>query len=278
LKIKIFNYFDYCEYLTDFYNLKKSTDSSFSHRSFLKKAGISGSVYLQRILKGERKLSVKFIPNFNTALEHTPKEAKYFQLLVQFQNEKKPSVKEEFLRQLLSLRHTQKEYIIEDKKLNFYDKWYYPVIRELVTFLDFKDDYRKLARVVQPKISPVQAEGAVKYLLKNGFIKKNDHGRYSHVKPVITTGPNVQSTKVIKYHKNNLMLCADALEEIPREERDISSITLSVSNQTYENIKDEIRNLRKRLLQIAKKDPNPERVCLVGFQLVPRTKNNGGPE
>jgi len=271
-KLNIYNYFDYRDYLEEYYNLQKSLDKRFSHRTFLKKAGITGSVYLYRILKGERALSAKQIPNFNQALGHNPREGRYFRLLVLFQNEKKDLLKEEYLRELLSLRQSRQEFKLEDEKLKFYSKWYYAVIRELAVCLDFKDDFKTLANHVRPRIGPDQAEGAVKYLVNNGFIKKDAKGKYAHVDPIITTGPEVNSPIVLKYHKDNLLQCAEVLDFFNEKERDISSLTMSVSRKTYKTIKEEIKSFRKRLLTLATRDENPELACLVGFQLLPRSK------
>jgi uncharacterized protein (TIGR02147 family) len=271
-KISVYNYFDYCDYLQDYYDQQKSLDKSFSHRKFLQKVGISGSVYLYRILKRERILTLKYADNFSKVLDHNTREARYFKTLIRFQNEKKQAQKEKYLRQLLSLRYTKEEFKLKDKKLKFYEKWYYAPVRELVVCLDFKDDYNKLANFIRPRITPDQAESAVRFLLSNGFIKKDQNGKYVHTDSVITTGPEVDSSFVLKYHKNNLLQCAEIFDAFSEEERDISSVTLSVSKKTFKNIKEEIRGFRKRLLHLATQDEEPELTCLVAFQLLPRSK------
>ncbi len=279
--IDIFKYFDYLEYLNDFYSNMKSQVYGFSHRSFLKKAGISSPNYLVRILKGQRKLSPKFIANFSRAINHSGKEAEYFRLLVLFKNEKRPEEKERYLRGMLTARNSREEFRIHDQKLKFFKKWYYPVIRELVTIVDFNDDFNLLASRVIPRITAVQARNAVHYLEKNGFIKKDAHGRYRQTDSVISSGPEVHSTIMADYHKKTILQSARAVDEIQSEERDISSLTMSVSKETYREIKKEIQGFRKRLLSLARNDNNPELVCFAGFQLLPKSKgyekdNRGG--
>lgn len=273
----IFNFFDYRDYLSVYYDQKKAEDPEFSHRAFLRDANIAGSVYLMRLLKNERKLSVRFIPHFSQALKHSPREARYFRAMVQFCNEKSASRKEVHLRELLALRNTSPLLKMEDRKLRFFDKWYYPVVRELVTHLDFHGDFNKLANAVVPRISVEQAEGAITYLLENGFIKKSGTKGYRQSEAVISTGPEVNSTIVQKYHKQTLLQCADAIDTVPKEERDISSLTLSVSPKTFRIIKEEIQAFRKRLLQIASEDKSPSQVCLVGMQLLPRSRREKEP-
>ncbi len=268
----IFNFFNYREYLDAVYAHLKKTRFGFSHRTFAREAGISSPNYLFRILKGERNLSLKYVPHFCKALKLGANECNYLEVLVQFNNAKSSQAKEEQLRKLLTLRYGQAEHTIEDKKLLYFSKWYYPVIRELVKIVDFKEDYNLLARSCIPRITAVQATNAVKYLVKNGFIEKDKKGRYTYANPVITTGPEVNSTILRKYHKQTILQCADSLDSIDMAERDISSLTMSVSIETYKKMKKEIQDFRKRLLAMARDDKKGEVVCHAGFQLIQKTK------
>ncbi len=272
IAINVFNYFDYYEYLEDMFEHLKSIRTSFSYRIFSRDAGIPNHNYLLRIIKRQRNLTLRYVPNVSTYLKHTKQEAEYFKTLVQFNNLKKPNQKEKLLRSLLSLRYNRGVHVIEDKKLKFFDKWYYPVVRELAVILDFKDDFNLLARNCVPRITAVQAEGAIKYLLENGFVEKTSAGRYAIRDQAISTTPEVDSAIIPKYHKKTISQCADAVETIKKEERSFSSLTLRVSKDTYEDMKKEIAGFRRRLLVMAKESKDPEMVCFAGFQLMPRSE------
>jgi uncharacterized protein (TIGR02147 family) len=270
--IDIFKYLDYRDFLHDFCNNLKRSQKGFSYRSFAKLAAIPSPNYLFRVIKGSRNLTDNYCPNICAALSLKPDEDRYFKALVKFNNEKMPERKEEFLRQLLMIRHTRGEFRLQDKKLKFFSKWYYPIVRELVVVLDFKDDCNLLARNCVPRITAVQAHNAVRYLLANGFIGKDEYGKYFQTDPVITTGAEVNSIFLRKYHRHTLRQCADSLDSVKLNERDISSLTMSVSRKTFRDIKTEIQEFRKRLLAMAKQDANPELVCFTGFQLIPRSE------
>jgi uncharacterized protein (TIGR02147 family) len=270
--VNIHNYFDYREYLQAEYLLRKRRDKGFSHRLFSREAGISSPNYLLRVLKGERSLGNGYIGKFCKALGLTRGESQYFKTLVQFNTEKEINKKESLLRTLLSLRYRRGILRMDDKKLQFFGKWYYPVIRELAVILDCKSDFNLLARECVPRITAQQAENALSYLLKTGFLKQNADGAYVRTEPVISSGDEVRSTVLRNYHRQTLAQSMDALDTIDTENRDISSVTLSVSQKTYAVIKKEIQDFRKRLLALAREDANPEMVCLTGFQLIPRSK------
>jgi uncharacterized protein (TIGR02147 family) len=273
--IDVFKYLDYRDYLLEVFGILKKSQKGFSYRSFAKQACIPSPNYFFRVLKGARNLTDTYCQNICSAFFLKPDETLYFKALVDFNNEKKPEKKEEFLRRLLMLRHRRGEFRLQDKKLKFFAKWYYPIIRELVIVLEFGDDYNLLARNCIPRITAVQAKNAVRYLLANGFIRKDESEKYIQTDPVITTGAEVNSVFLRTYHRSTLRQCADALDSVKLADRDISSLTMSVSRKTFRDIKTEIQEFRKRLLTLAKQDPNPELVCFTGFQLIPRSEMIG---
>ncbi len=272
MPVCIFDYFGYREYLTDVFQHLKTSRKGFSHRSFSREAGIASHNFLPRILRGSRNLSREYVPQVARYLRLGGKEERYLSNLVDFNNAKKPSDKEKFLKQLLSLRLMNDEYRLKDEKLHFFDKWYYPVMRELVVICDFQEDYNKLARHCIPRITARQAKSAVAFLMKNGLITRNHDGRYSVTNAIISTEPEVDSAIIPKYHKATIKQCLDAVESVKREDRNFSSSTLLVSRHLYEEIKREILHFRKRLLSMAKDCRNPELVCFTGFQLLPRSE------
>ncbi|MBN2036566.1 MAG: TIGR02147 family protein [Chitinispirillaceae bacterium] len=274
--VDIYNYFDYREYLRAAYLRRKQETKGFSHRRFSREAGIASPNYLLRVLKGARSLGSGYVVKFCRALGLHRNETRYFTTLVKFNTENDIDKKENFLRDLLALRCRRGILRIDDKKLQFFSKWYYPVIRELAVILDRGDDFNLLARNCVPRITSQQAKNAVGYLLKNGFLKKDAGNRYVRTEPVISSGDEVRSTVLRNYHRQTLAQSIEALDKGNLETRDISSLTLSVSRKTYFAIKKEIQEFRKRLLIMAREDAGPEMVCLAGFQLIPRSKMDPG--
>jgi uncharacterized protein (TIGR02147 family) len=268
----IYTYFDYRTYLADYYAFAKSNDPAFSHRVFLKKAGIPGTIYLHRVINRQRKLSPKYVDSFIGALELGPRQSRYFRTLVIYGNTRLISEKEPLLRELMELRAQDNELSLQNNQLNFFSKWYYPVILELLTVEAFTGDYKRLANQVIPRISPAQAAGAIRFLLKNDFLKKTEDGNLVPNNPNISTGPEARSTILAHFHRQNLQWCADSLSEVESTERDISSLTLGISYTTYQIVKKEIQDFRRRLMKLAEEDQRAEMVAHVGFQLMPRTK------
>lgn len=268
----IFNYFDYREYLDDCFKKIKSKNPGFSFRALSKDLCIQSHNFLPRILRRERNLTKEFIPLLTVYLRLGAKQVKYFEALVTLNDAKKTSVKEKHLKRLFALRIAHEEYKTQDEKLCFFDKWYYPVIRDLVTICDFQEDYALLARSCIPNISPAQAKKAVTFLLYNGFIRRETAGRYGAIEAEIAASPEVDAAIIPKYHKATLLQCVDAIDTIKKEDRNFSSTTLLVSKELYEDFKKEMHHFRKRIVSMTKECKSPEMVCYTGFQLLPRSK------
>jgi uncharacterized protein (TIGR02147 family) len=269
----IYDYFDYHEYLNDVFNHLKKVDPAYSHRKFLADANIPGSTYLLRVIRNERKLSPKYLSNFSVALNHTPAEAHYFELLVKFYHEMKVDQKEMQLRELLKIRSEKTPYLLGDQKLRYFRKWYYPVIRDLVGLIDFGIDYQALGRMLVPPVKAAQVKKAIEFLLENGFIRHRENtAGFEPVNPILSTPPTVNSTILQQFHKKNLELDIGAFETCALSDRSISSVTMSVSKKSFDKMRFEISEFRKRLIALAREDTHPDMVVRVGFQMVPRAK------
>jgi uncharacterized protein (TIGR02147 family) len=133
----------------------------------------------------------------------------------------------------------------------------------------FNGDYKALGRSVRPRITHKQARMAVELLEKLGFVKKQKNGKHQVSNKSIATEPEVVSLAVLNFHKQAGELGLKALEELPKEQRNITGCMLGISKQTYDRICEEIRIFRSRLLQIAEADQAADMVYQLNFQLFP---------
>ncbi len=270
-EFSVYFHLNYREMLAEYYEYRKQI-GKYSHRQFLAEAGIKGSAFLTKVINGKQKLSQKMVPCIAQALSLSKSELNYLVCMVHFCNEDNSEKRAEYLAILLQKRSRNPELKLADKKLKFYQKWYYPVIRELAPLVDFQDNYHLLGRMAVPRLNGDQACGAVKFLVDNGFLRKGDDGKYEQIDPILTTGDEVLSTFVANYHKHNLELNIEDVDRFSPIDRDISSLVMSVSDENYVKIKEEIQQFRKRLLAISEEKQPLDRVCHIGFQLVPRSK------
>jgi uncharacterized protein (TIGR02147 family) len=265
----VFEYSDYREFLTDFYHFKKSTDSKFSHRSFLHKAGMRGPNFLKNVMDGKKNLSPKSVMKFAKALGLSARETKYFDNLVLFNQAKIPVKKKKCFDQLSRFSHRSEIQDIQRGQYRYFSHWYNVAVREYIHCNRFKDDYTALANSIHPKITEKQAKGAVELLKKLKMIEKGKDGYYRLIDPIITTGPEISSIGAHEYHKNMLEIGKRALDKFPRSQRYVRGITGSFSEQTFQEVKMVIDQARKSILELIKADKGRKKVYQIGMQLFP---------
>jgi len=151
---------------------------------------------------------------------------------------------------------------------DLYSNWYHNTIRELVTIVDFGEDYAMLGKMLTPTISARQAKASVNLLLNLGFLEKTAEG-YRQTDTAITTGDEVRSLAIQNFHLQNMRIASESIERCPANERDISSLVTGLSKKGFENVKKEIQLFRKRLVDIIDTDLPAERVYHINFQLFP---------
>ncbi|MEW6041120.1 MAG: TIGR02147 family protein [Elusimicrobiota bacterium] len=270
----IFEYTDFRTYLKDYYLHKKETTLYFSFRYFSKKAGFASPSVLKFIIDGKRNLSQEGINKFIDALGLTQKRSAYFQGLVNFNQAKTEKAKNRYFNELIKLTPGTQFKHVEKNQYEFYSKWYYSAIRELVTIKDFNDDPAWIAEHLHPPISLREAKNAVSTLLKLGFIKRNKDGKLIQAAPLITTGNEISSLSIRNFHRQMIGLAGESLESVQNKRREISSLTMGISEKSFMEIKERIAAFEDEILETISKDTEKtEHVYQLNFQFFPLNSN-----
>lgn len=269
--LSIYDYLSYRDYIRDYLKMKKEQNPHYSQRVLLRKMDISSSGFIANVIAGRSNFTVEQATLFTKIVQFNVRETKYFKLLLYFAKAKNSAEKNDFFQQILSYRKLHFKKLSRDE-LSLFKKWYYVVIRELLNFYEFSDDYEALAQQVEPSISVGEAKNAIAELEYMGLIKKDEKGIYRQSEAALSTGDEVQSLYVANYQRDMFDLGKASLETVEAAERDLSGLTITVSDEKFSLIKDEIQNFRKRVLQIAIDDDNPNRVMRCNFQIFPVTK------
>jgi uncharacterized protein (TIGR02147 family) len=267
----IFTYANYRDYLHDFYLEQKSSKPSFSYRHIAAIAGINSSGFYPLVIQGKRNLTGTTIKKTCVALELNPQESEFFRVLVLFNQAKTLRKKNGFFTTLVKLRNEKNIEIVTEQQYDIFSQWYHGAVRELAVCRDFKNDFRKLGRMLIPAITEKQARESVELLLRLGFLKKAD-GRYAYAQssPIITTGQDIKAHQVINYQVQMLKLAIESFNRFgPNDRLFTSSTTLRVSKATYEMLKQKNRDHRRELLKIAEADKNADQVYQLNINMFP---------
>ncbi|MBN1757940.1 MAG: TIGR02147 family protein [Chitinispirillaceae bacterium] len=286
--LSVFDYTDYRRYLADYYNERKRFSKAFSYRFFARKAGINSVGLYKDVIEGRQRLGRALIFKFSAAIGHTKKEAEYFENMVFFNEAATVEERTLFFERMMACQKT-KTSIVDRTKYEYYQKWYYSAVRALVALGKFRDierDYRKIARILNPRIRPDEAKKACRVLERLGFLCRNDEGQFVLVDTVITTGilkpdASVTAMNVVHFQKEMTALANESLDRFGPELVNLSTLTLGISEETIHAVKEELASLRNKLAALAEKDHAADRVFQLNMQFFPlseRFREEGGRE
>jgi uncharacterized protein (TIGR02147 family) len=272
--MNLFEYQNYRMYLKDYYNEQKTMKKGFSYRYFSQKAGINSSAFLYYIIEGKRNLTKSTLAKFSNAMGHSKEESEYFENLVYFNQAETIAEKTSYYNKIINSRRPLDIKHIEKERYEYYRNWYNSVIREVVTFYNFHDDYAKLATMLQPPISAKEAKGSIRLLEQLGFIERDGDGLYHQTDTQIYTHPKpIEAYVIEKFQMEMLTLALKSYDVIPIHERMSSSTTFSISKETFELIKKKTRELRREVADMALLDNSPDRAYQLTINLFPMCRS-----
>lgn len=248
--IQIFQYTDYRAYLKDALQLLKEKDSRISQRWIQQRLGVKTSGWLADVLAGRRKIGRPQLEAFAGILSLSAREELYFQTLVDYVHAPNLPARNRAFEKMASFHEVPRD-LIDPDRFEYFSKWYYGAIREWLLIEPYKGDPVRLAKALNPPITPVQAQEAISVLERLGMIKRYASGEMrpavEHVKKLSHFGPE----HYYRYIHAQIEMGIDAVERIPKEERDISALTLTLSEEGFLAFRQELKELRTRMVQLS---------------------------
>jgi uncharacterized protein (TIGR02147 family) len=273
MRKSVFEFIDYRKFLGHYYQERKKEFRHFSFRTFAQKADIKSPSFIKHVIDGKRNLTRPVTEKLCMALKLSPKETLFFKNLVLFNQAKTALEKQEHYAVLRSLAGTVKESVLQARQYDYFDKWYTPVIRELVCLEDFGDNFEMLAKTVVPPVTSSEARKAVENLLRLGLIERRFNGGYRQKASAITADSAITSLALRSFVETMLGHAQQALHSCPRQERNISGLTMGISKPTFDMLNAEIEAFKDRLKTIVNSDKEPDRVYQLNLSMFPVSRN-----
>lgn len=267
----IFDYVDFRIYLKDFFAAKKKIDGKYSQRFIIQKVGASSSGWYSDLIAGRKKLSSTFQMRLVQLLHIGPREQQYFNALVKYNQADGHEIKESAYKYLLDFHEIKPETLGHDQ-YEFFTKWYYTAIREHILLHSFDGDFNSLARHLIPAITPIQAKEAVTLLQKLDLVERSPLGIWKPKSEHIRKDNNTHANHFINYLKANMGVAMKALEELSREERDFSALTIGLDEAGFAEVKDDIQALKEKMKAISARIEEGGRVYQILIQAFPMTR------
>jgi uncharacterized protein (TIGR02147 family) len=275
-------YTDYRQYLRDYYKYKRALHQkdhrAYSYAMFAAAADIKSPNYLKLIIEGQRNLSEAMILRFAKAMQLNKEDTTEFKALVLYNQELEPVRRNQYLKNLSDLR-VQRQLHGGDIDARTWDKvpnWIAWVLQSMIDQDGVDFDPRRLQNLLSSKVTLGDIEAALNKLLQSGEIARDENTREMRKTRQLIESPESVPVALIRKIQAELMYLG--LESLFRDdpaEREFGALTVALTDDEFEQIRFELRQLRKRLHRdvAAKREAGKgERVYQLNIQFFPMTR------
>lgn len=267
----IFLYDNYRRFLGDWYQYEKS-NVGFSFREFSQRAGFKSPNFVKLIIDGKRNVTLNSIRKLILALHLSAEEGSFFKSLVMLNQAKSGAERTSYTRELLKFKVFRELHPLKGASLEFYECWYSIPLREMIASPLFREDFDWIAGQFLNIISANQVRAAIENMLLLGVIQRDANGKLIQASKNISTGDELESAMVAGFHKQMMTLASESIDTVKRHRRDISGITLAISEGSFSRIKELVQSFRKSLLAEADAFEGEKAIYQVNFQVFPLTR------
>jgi uncharacterized protein (TIGR02147 family) len=268
----IFEYVDYRHYLKDCFEVRKSVDRRFSYREFAEAIQIDTS-NLHKLLNGRAHLPARCHSYVVAYLKLSGRSAEYFMLLLTYAREKRSAVRSEILGRANALREVECRQIEESHLEQYFGDWWVAAIRSLLEVVAGRAVPTELSKRIVPHVDEWDVSRALEVLLALGMVRKGSSDRLVSTDAHVTAGGEIRTRAVRQFQERILVLASESVRRFAPEERDISTLTMSIDGDAFARIQDVLKECRRQVqieVDDAKKPDRVMQLCMAFFPLAPK--------
>ena len=268
----VVEYKEYREYVLDYYRERKRC-SAFTWREFARLAGFASGSYLKLVCDGKTRLLEEGARKTALAMGLLGFEYDYFILMVRYENAKTEQQKKKCFEEMQAIAAESHVKVLGSELYAYYETWKHSVVRELAIAMPGAKPH-EMARACRYPISAADVSASLQFLVREGFLTRNDEGIYRQTSRSLSTGRlKAVSVTVHSFLRQMGEFALEAFDSLPISERHFSGITMGVTAESYEKILDELAECRKRIVSIVAAETKPDKICRLNMQVFPLTEN-----
>ena len=271
----IIEYTDYRKAILDYYQERKRV-SAFTWRDFAAKAGFASAVYLKYVGEGKKNLSAAGALQTAQAMGLDGYERDYFGLLVEYAHAKSDDAKREIFAKICALADSHRVKIVGKDDFKFFSSWKNIVLREIAPAMPGAKPL-ELAKKCKAAITAAEVTEILNFLSKSGLLERDSDGTYRQTnRALFMNAFDVKALAAQDLQVQMGRLAVDAVRHMPKVERNVSGLTLGLTERSRERIEREIVEFRRRIMAITTGDAETEQVFRLNLQLFPLSERIHG--
>ncbi|MCH2534346.1 MAG: DUF4423 domain-containing protein [Bdellovibrionales bacterium] len=256
--------YDYRDTIRNKYSERASRNNNYSLRSFARDLDIPAP-RLSDILNHKRGTSVERGKNLAVKLNLNKRETENFLLSIKALHSRSSAIKDLSKKQLLINSREDKKNFLSEDKFSLIANWYHFAILELLTT---KNKFFKPSEIARKLgVSTFCAKQALERLARLQLIEIKQDGQIKALTETSFTTNDIPSKAIKLHHEEQLKLAQKALYEQEVTQREIGSATIAINKNQVQELKELVRDFRKKISALADNSKNKDCVYLLGTQL-----------
>lgn len=265
----LYSYIDFRKFLADWQAFRQGKDPDFSKSEVSRQLGLPRTrSFFTDVLAG-RKVSSSFVERFLEILALDREEARYFRILVRFNQAETPEDRELAFDQLVGMTRVRRTELEQDS-YDYYRHWWNGAIRALLATGDFTEAPAPIARRLRPAVTPGQVRDSLELLLRTGLVERGGDGFLRPVERHLATPERSRDALVKQLQIQQLGVVQSSLMAGDDPDRRVFTNTVSISESGAVLLLERADNFRRAVATIVQQDPDPlDRVLQITLSLVP---------
>lgn len=269
----IYDYTDFRSYLRAWF---EAHDGRPSVRGFARRAHCSPSL-VSAVLHDRRSLGLERAERWAQLLHLDEEERRYLLALVTLEEAHSTEQREQAFERVTAARRFRSAARLTEDTYALLSRWYIGATLELARCEGWTDDPAWIAGALHPPVDESVAREALDVLESMGALVRDAEGRLVPADDLWSTGhqtpPGVVNLALFKQHHSVLELATQALDTLPAEERNFSTLTFALPDAAVAEIRARIHRFHEDLIRLLSAAPGPpQRVWHLGVQLFPMSR------
>jgi len=260
MRPSVFEYRDIPTYLQAMLSWHKATDPCFSIRREATLEQRCSPALVTRVLGGSRKLTVERVPAFSRIFRLTSEERSYLERWVKLQHapaapadDNRRGATQHAAGRELDLRPAKRRKSGQNHLLS---DWLNVYVKDACRLKGFRPDPLIIHRLLGGIASSVRIERALRFLLREGFLRRTLDGRIVEADTVVATTDEIPDTKIQAFHLQALEIAKRGIKAHSVAKRKASALVLPLNEENVKELKALLNEFYERLIVFAEDHPN----------------------
>jgi uncharacterized protein (TIGR02147 family) len=271
--IPVSRFLHYRDWLKALYLAVKSQYEDYSYIQFADDLGFSKTNVLRLVINGSRPLTSKAAEKIALSLSMTGKAKKYWLVLVAYNGERLPVLRDTYFSSLIELKTEERPHELDPLQAEYFSEWYHPVVREMTGLSAFDGTPEWIRDHLEFNVRLDQVRRSLEVLTTLRVIRFDaGKGRYVRSQEKIRTDSEVDSMAVVRYHHKMIEMGKESITTIDEARRDVRAVTVALPEKSIAILKGKIEEWMAEIAQLERDEDEAEQVIQINVQMFPFTK------